>query len=71
VKQTNEEIAAFQSSLQVASRSPQTLVQELPKDTQQGEKSQAQKQTEQPRSPDIFDILEAHYQHQATVTANE
>jgi putative transposase len=71
VKQTDEEIAAFQSSPQVASRGPQTLVQELPKDTQQGEKSQAQKQTEQPRSPDIFDILEAHYQHQATAIANE
>jgi hypothetical protein len=71
VKHIDEEIAAFESSLRVASQTPQTLVQESPKDTQQGEKSQAEKQADQPRAPDIFDILEAHYQHHAIVTAKE
>ena len=71
MKQIDEEIAAFQSSLGLASQTAQTLIQESPKDTQEGEKSQSASQPDQPRSPDIYDILEAHYQHQATVAANE
>jgi Mu transposase, C-terminal len=61
VKHIDEEIAALHSSQRLEPQTPQTLVQELPRDIQQAEKSQAEKKAEQPRSPDLFDILEAHY----------